>query len=181
MRATLEWPSKFGIELKSEFSHLAERLVHSREARLSPCFPREPVPDAIPTNFIWARTINCPYCGGLVPLSPNWRLAADGTGVRLKPHLASRPGAEGRVCSFEIVRSAREQSEGTVARGDGTCPYADCGRVIDGDEIKAQAQAGRMGEQLFTVVYKERVLITTKLCHRPGTGVNMEETRARGL
>ena len=162
MRATLEWPSKFGIELKSEFSHLAERFVHSREARLTPCFPREPVPDAIPTNFIWARTVNCPYCDGVVPLSPNWRLAADGTGVRLRPQLDSGPGAEGRVCSFEIVMSAREQSEGTVARGDGTCPYADCGRVIDGDEIKAQAQAGRMGEQLFTVVYKERMLTTTK-------------------
>ena len=162
MRATLEWPSKFGIELKSEFSHLAERFVHSREARLTPCFPREPVPDAIPTNFIWARTVNCPYCDGVVPLSPNWRLAADGTGVRLRPQLDSGPGAEGRVCSFEIVMSAREQSEGTVARGDGTCPYSDCGRVIDGDEIKAQAQAGRMGEQLFTVVYKERVLATTK-------------------
>ena len=97
-----------------------------------------------------------------MPLSPNWRLAADGTGVRLKPHLASGPAAEGRVCAFEIVKTVREQSEGTVARGDGTCPYSVCGRVIDGDEIKAQAQAGCMGEQLFTVVYKERVLIATK-------------------
>ena len=106
---------------------------------------------------LWARTITCPYCDGLVPLSPNWRLAPDGTGVRLKPELGSGLGSDGRICSFEIVQSAKEQSGGTVARGDGTCPYSDCGRVIDGDEIKRQAQAGQMGEQLFAVVYKDRV------------------------
>ena len=92
-----------------------------------------------------------------MPLSPNWRLAPDGTGVRLKPELGSGLGSDGRICSFEIVQSAKEQSNGTVARGAGTCPYSDCGRVIDGDEIKRQAQAGQMGEQLFAVVYKDRV------------------------
>ena len=119
-------------------------------------FPKEPVRDCVPTNYLWARTITCPYCVGLVPLSPNWRLAPGGTGVRLVPHLSSGLGADGRICSFEIIRTEGEQSAGTVARGDGICPYGDCGRVIAGDEIKRQARDGRMGEQLFAVVYKRR-------------------------
>ena len=162
MRATVEWPLRFGSELRSEFHRLSKRFVRTREERLARLFPQEPVAESIPTNYLWARTVSCPYCDGLVPLSPNWRLAPDGSGVRLRPHLGGGPGTDGRVCSFEIVTSAQEQSAGTVARGDGTCPYADCGRVIDGDEIKEQAQALRMGEQLFAVVYKERVLTTTK-------------------
>ena len=141
---------------------MSDRFICKREERLIPYFPPETIAEAISTNFIWARTINCSYCDGVVPLSPNWRLAPDGTGVKLKPDLGSGPGSQSRTCSFEVVESAKEQSDGTVARGDGTCPYSDCGRVIDGDEIKRQAQAGHMGEQLFAVLYKERVVKTLK-------------------
>ena len=157
MRATVEWPSIHGGDLKTEFAELSSRFVLAREKRLEPYYPDEAERDAISTNYLWARTITCPYCASVVPLSPNWRLTPSGTGVRLKPCLADGPGSEGRVCSFEIVENAQEQSPATVSRGDGTCPYPDCGRVIDGDEIKRQAQAGQMGDQLFAVVYKKRV------------------------
>ena len=161
-RATVESPLRFGWRVQSEFRALAATWRARTEERLDAYYPQADLPDRVDISFLWARTITCPYCEGLVPLSPNWRLAPGGIGVRLLPHTSSDPSADGRVCSFEIVGSAAEQSAGTVARGDGICPFGDCGRVIDGGEIKRQAREGLMGEQLFTVACKRRVRTTLK-------------------
>ena len=55
------------------------------------------------------------------------------------------------------MENARDQSPGTVSQGDGACPYSTAAASFDGGEIKSQAQAGDMGEQLYAVVYKKRV------------------------
>ena len=162
MRATAEWPTTLATHLAEAFETVAGPWRDEVERRLDDLFVQADLPNRIDVTYLWARTITCPYCDGLVPLSPNWRLAPDGTGIRLQPRVGDGPGSAGRVCAFEIVSSAGEHFPGTVARGSGMCPYPDCGRVIDGDEIKRQAQAGRMGDQLYAVVCKERVLTTTK-------------------
>ena len=162
LKATVQWPIQFGTPLRLEFDRIARAWRDRLEGELSRFFPQFHAPNQIDLTYLWARTITCPYCEGLVPLSPNWRLAPDGTGVRLKPVLGRGPGSKGRRCDFEIVKSAKEQSAGTVADGDATCPFTDCGRVIDGDEIKRQAQTDRMGEQLYAVVFKRRVEVKTK-------------------
>ena len=156
LKATADWPALHGPSLLDEFNHLASAFIERAEPKYRDVFPADAEGNRV-HGYLWVRTVVCPYCDGLAPLSPNWRLAPDGTGVRLKPDLGSGPGSEGRVCSFEIVGHAREHSPGTVARGAGACPYPDCGRVIDGAEIKRQAQAGDMGEQLYAVVYKRRM------------------------
>ncbi len=161
MAATLDWPS-LGRSVLDAVEEVSSAWRELLEERLASVFPQEGAPDRLDMTYLWARTVACPYCDGLVPLSPNWRLAPDGTGIRLLPQLGEGPGASGRMCAFKIVGSATEQSEGTVARGDGTCPFSDCGRVIDGDEIKRQAQAGHMGQQLYAVVFRRRLEYVTK-------------------
>lgn len=161
-KATVAFPLAYGPALRPAYDALAREFRARLEQHLAPFFPQQAAPDCYDATYLWARTIRCPYCEGLVPLSPNWRLSPDGTGVRLLPRLKAGPGDAARRCEFAIVTTLSEQSTGTVANGDGTCPFPDCGRVIDGDEMKRQAQAGGIGEQLFAVVFRRRIETRTK-------------------
>lgn len=160
-KATYELPM-MGVPVLEEFKRLAMRFLDRAQPLYEGIFPRE-APDTLILGYLFARTLKCPYCGGLIPLSPNWRLAPDGTGVRLHPHTDT----DERICSFEIVHSSREQSEGTVGRDRAICPFPDCGRVIEGEQVKAIAQSEGLGEQLYAVVYKQKIQTVTK-AGKPG-------------
>ena len=152
LRQTLDAPARFGEAVLARFRDLRTQFLQRCEAALSDLFPAEEN-GATVDGYIWARTIRCPYCDGTIPLSPNWRLSANGTGIRLVPDLPTRS------CATRVVTTAAEQSPATIADGEARCPFSDCERVVDGDEVKAQAQSGRMGDQLIAVATKASILV----------------------
>ncbi len=170
LRATCQWPQQYGPALAEAYSQVSAAYL-SRVRQLiseNAVYPPEPQQhdgnDEDPQNqkigivrlhkydqtYLWSRTISCPDCGSLIPLSPNWRLDAHGKGIRLLPD----PGQGS--CRFEIVNSAREHSPGTVARGKATCPYPQCGATTPAGYLANEAKAGRMGHQLYCVVIKNQ-------------------------
>ena len=162
LKATVEFPAVLGPRFLKRYGEIATCFRKRVCDQLADLYPDEPE-DFICDGYLWARTVTCPYCGGLVPLSPNWRLDGEGTGVRLVP--------DGRRIRFEIVHRASEHSPGTVKDGTGKCPFPDCGREIPGDDIKKQAQAGQMGHQLYCVVYKQEIVVGKLKNGKPKTKV----------
>ena len=121
-------------------------------------------------TYLWARTVKCPACESTIPLSPNWRLDNKGTGIRLEP--------DGQGCRFRIVHDRKacpdcrkddlkkpcntatlhpdaETSSGTVARAVAVCPQPTCGTTTPKGYLAREAQADRMGHQLYAIIYRD--------------------------
>jgi adenine-specific DNA methylase len=148
LTATLDYPARYGREFAQVIDRYGKQVGERVEGRLGDYYPRLPGESIL--AYIWARTVACPQTGKPVPLSPNWSLqtGADPVAVRLvAPENAD-------ACHFEIVRGTQAVANahpevGTVRRGDAVSPWTH--EVIDGEYIKREAQAGRMGQQLYAV------------------------------
>ena len=109
---------------------------------------------AVPTTFLWARTITCegPGCGATIPLIRSLRLVRkESRALSLK--IVPRP--ERKMIDFELVRDGapRTGAEGTVRRGSATCPI--CGYTTRVDSVRRQLTVSRGGvreAQLLAVV-----------------------------
>ena len=162
LRATLDYPFRFGPAIAKDVERFGSVLSDVVAKRLAPFFTdlSDEYPGALGASYLWARTVRCPYTGKPIPLSPNWWLYKNkdkppSTRVAARPsYRASEPTAK-----FEVLRgsaiSGFDPSEGTIKGGNAVSPWAH-NQPVEGDYIKAEAQAGRLGQQLYALAIKRR-------------------------
>ena len=168
LRATCEWPQKYGYKLLDEYTKTSKRFLSEVRKLTKELYPDEPQPKNIPRvdprekwkretqTYLFARTVKCPSCEGTIPLSPNWRLDSKGTGIRVVPDIDSG------TCSFEVANVVSDQSPGTVSRAKATCPYPNCGITTPAGYIASEAQSGRLEHQLYCIIYRDSWYPLTK-------------------
>lgn len=153
LRATLDFPFRFGDKVRPHLKRYGKELSRTVGDRLLPFYPEEESGSV--HAYLWARTVTCPYTGKPIPLSPNWWLEKKAKRVAVQP--VFDPASE--QATFRILEGKKaltgfDPDDGTVSRGKGISPWAQ-NQPVDGDHIKAEAQAGRMGQQLFAVAIKK--------------------------
>ena len=169
LRAGVELPKLFGTGLVSDLKHWGSALVERLRARLHPFFNIDPAEESV-VAFIFARTVACPRTGKLVPLVGDWSLRRGDKPVAVRL-VTRRDGQELAEPEFQIVEGDDidfdPKKSATWNRGKGTSPWD--GLVIDSAYIKAEAQAGRMGEVLYAVAIRA----TSGRGFRPPTDVDL--------
>ena len=147
LKATLEYPFSIGsslIPLIQKYGELMNELVEERLKAYYPLDYGEKI-----YAYIWARTVKCPTTGKPVPLSPNWWLQKGSDPIAVKL-IANKNSDE---CEFKILKGEdavkSTPDKGTISKGVAISPWT--GETIPGDYIKQEAQAGKMGQQLYAI------------------------------
>lgn len=158
LRAGVEVSAHLGGALCGDLEEWGAILTQRLQTRLAPYFLLETDQERV-VGYLFARTIRCPRTRKVVPLSPNWWLCSE-AGKQAAVRLCTRDGEiELDEPAFEILFGKEAVSsrpdQGTVAGGNAISPWD--GLAIDGEYIKAEAQAGRMGSVLYAVAIRCRV------------------------
>ena len=155
LKATVQYPARFGAKLIPAVEEFCNRVHKAASKELEQFFPKEEGERVF--SYLWARTVRCPNCSLKIPMSPNWWIVRGGDrNKEVAIKLIVPEKGESDECGFEVVKNPRtaglEPDKGTDVRKEALCPR--CGRVMDSNSVKAEAQAGRMGHQLYTICTK---------------------------
>jgi adenine-specific DNA methylase len=152
LHGTVELPARLGVKFADSIEHFGARWAALVNTRLEPFFPKAPGEAVI--AYVWAHAVRCPSTGWLTPLCPDFWLAHGKAGrdVAIRLQTDARSGE----ITPEVVEgkeAAKYGSRSTYGQGTATSVWTD--ETFSGDYIRAEAQAGRMGQLLLGVVYSQ--------------------------
>ena len=173
-RATCEFPQQYGkpgLRKRSEpnlgtvESEVPNVLAHDVEQWVSWILTRaqEKIGTFYPAGkdgrlvigYLWARTAPCsnPSCRGEIPLLRTL-LVCNKKNKKVALRMEIDKNCKG--VHFDIVKDFKiEATDGTMQnRGNVLCPY--CKQIMPAADLRATAQAGKMGERMVAVIVVDR-------------------------
>lgn len=154
LRAGVEIPARRGLDLVPDLQKWGKELIRRIEEPLAEFFPHGPG-EAVAT-YLFANAVTCPRTGRLVPLLPDkWLRKTPGKEAAVT-FITEVDGVQLHEPQFEVGLGRNvdksDAAKGTTGRGKAVSPYDNL--VIEGDYIKAEAQAGRMTQVLYAVAIR---------------------------
>jgi putative DNA methylase len=156
-KVVLEYIPKYGETLASDVRKWGDWIKAKIETELSRFYPQDS-DGAIPTAYLWARTVRCegPDCGAEIPLLRSLWLVKK---ARRSVALRIEPDRLRKRIDFSILPSAKpsEVGKGTCSGGSATCPV--CAYTTPVESVRIQLSAKRGGARdarLIAVVVNRR-------------------------
>jgi adenine-specific DNA methylase len=103
LKSTVEYPARFGASLAKEIVKWGEWINSKAREDLKELYLRTENEHVL--AYIWARTVRCPSCNLIVPLSPNW-------------WLSRRKGKKERIAVRLAIRSPKTTSRKKPSKGE---------------------------------------------------------------
>ncbi len=179
LRAGVQITAEWGTEISGDIRKWGESLSGRVRDRLAPYFPLGAKNERV-AAYIFARTVACPRTGKPVPLAPNWWLRSKAGKEAAVRTVTERDGRELDSPEFEVLFGPEAVASlpdvGTVAGGNAVSIWD--GLAIDGEHIKAEAQAGRMGSVLYAVAVRMTGFGKSKRTFRPPTQTDLDALAA---
>ncbi|MBI2191313.1 MAG: DUF1156 domain-containing protein [Planctomycetes bacterium] len=146
LKVMLEDIPRHGPELAEELRRVGSEIKKAAEKELAEFYPKDS-DGSTPIAYLWARTVKCesPNCGAEIPLARSFWLCTKSSRRRALKHKVVRPRGEPPHVEFEVFepKSERDVPQGTVARGNATCPC--CNMVLPVERVRAQLSEQRGG------------------------------------
>jgi adenine-specific DNA methylase len=148
LRATCEFPQKYGKRLAEDVERWAKRILERARERIGHLYP--PGQDGHPVvGYLWARTAPCsnPTCRAEIPLLRSLLICN-----KRNKRVALTMQIEGKDVRFGIAKGSEiKRTEGTMLnRGDCRCPI--CGQVTPVEDLRRAGLEGKMGERMVAVI-----------------------------